>query len=131
VWVKGFQCGSALAMRTRDPPIIQVVIPTQVLVEPGDYLSSFDLENQFNHVSLAQELKKSHCPLRSSTSSPSHPWRGGFAPAVGVVPRLLQPLQAHLYSQGIKLSWYVNEDSGRFGEGDGGATGPGARGYSK
>jgi hypothetical protein len=28
VWVKGLQCGSTLAMRTRDPPIIQVEIPT-------------------------------------------------------------------------------------------------------
>jgi hypothetical protein len=30
----------------------------RVVVEPGDYLSSFDLENQFNHVRLAQEFKK-------------------------------------------------------------------------
>jgi hypothetical protein len=58
VWVKELQCGSALAMRTRDPPIIQVEIPTEVLVEPGDYLASFDLENQFNHVRLFQEFKK-------------------------------------------------------------------------
>ncbi len=58
MWVKGLQCGLALAMRTRDPPIIQVEIPTEVLVEPGDYLASFDLENQFNLVRLAQEFKK-------------------------------------------------------------------------
>jgi hypothetical protein len=31
VWVKGLQCGSTLAMRTRDPPIIQVEFPTQTL----------------------------------------------------------------------------------------------------
>jgi hypothetical protein len=27
--VKGLQCGSTLALRTRDPPIIQVEIPTK------------------------------------------------------------------------------------------------------
>jgi hypothetical protein len=59
------------------------------------------------------------------TGLPVHPpWSTGFAPAVGVLTRLLQPLKAHLYSQGIKLSWYVTEDSG-------GAAGPGARGYSE
>ncbi len=58
MWEKGLQCGSTLAMRTRDPPIIQVVIPTEVLVEPGDYLSSFDLENQFNHVRACSGIQK-------------------------------------------------------------------------
>jgi hypothetical protein len=31
VCLKGLQCGSTLAMRTRDPPIIQVEFPTQTL----------------------------------------------------------------------------------------------------
>jgi hypothetical protein len=66
VWVKGLQCGSALAMRTRDPPIIRVEIPTEVLVESGDYLSLFDLENQFNHVRLAQVFKKYFCSALST-----------------------------------------------------------------
>jgi hypothetical protein len=44
------------------------------------------------------------------TGLPVHPpWSTGFAPAVGVLTRLLQPVKAHLYSQGIKLSRYVND----------------------
>jgi hypothetical protein len=62
------------------------------------------------------------------TGLPVHPpWSTGFAPAVGVLTRLLQPVKAHLHSQGNKLSLYEDvtgsQDSGSHRGGGGGAAG--------
>jgi len=60
-----------------------------------------------------------------SSSSSSMVYR--FSPAVGVLTRLLQPVKAHLHSQGNKLSLYEDvtgsQDSGSHIGGGGGAAG--------
>ena len=86
----------------------------EVLISPGDFLTSFDLENQFFHVKLAPECKKYFgfaLPLEGGGEQffQFNIMAYGFAPAVGVVTKLLQPVKAYLHSKGIKLSIYVDD----------------------
>jgi hypothetical protein len=59
VCVKGLQCGSPLAMRTRDPPIIQVEIPTASLFTDMSYVL---------HIKNINDEKTSFAVLKSNLS---------------------------------------------------------------
>ena len=59
VCVKGLQCGSPSAMRTRDPPIIQVEIPSMIILDPDhDELKVSDpnLQHGVKYINLSQVL---------------------------------------------------------------------------
>jgi hypothetical protein len=84
------------------------------LIEQGDYLTSFDLENQFFHVYLRPEDRKyfgfAVPDEKGQLQFYQFPVMAyGYAPAVAIVTRLLQPVKAYLYKRGIKLTLYVDD----------------------
>jgi hypothetical protein len=70
VWVKGLQCGSTLAMRTRDPPIIQVEIPTPMLESKVITIRSQMVYEEAGRL-VNEELKRNGKISRDSTGA----WR--------------------------------------------------------
>ena len=62
VCVKGLQCGSPSAMRTRDPPIIQVEIPTMIILDPD--------RDPTGQVMMVLDLN--HDELKVSDPNPQH-----------------------------------------------------------
>jgi Reverse transcriptase (RNA-dependent DNA polymerase) len=84
------------------------------LIEQGDFLTSFDLENQFFHVFLRPEDRKYFGFAVPDDRGNMQYYQFavmayGFSPAVAIVTRLLQPVKAYLYKLGIKLTLYVDD----------------------
>jgi hypothetical protein len=87
---------------------------TEGLREQGDYMTVFDLENQFFHVQLApaayrffgfavpdeQEKKKFYCFMVMVY---------GYAPAVAVVTRMVRPVVSFAHKLGIRTSIFVDD----------------------
>jgi hypothetical protein len=72
------------------------------LIEQGDYLTAFDLENQFFHVYLRPEDRKYFGFAVPDEKGQLQFYQFavmayGYAPAVAIVTRLLQPVKAYLY----------------------------------
>jgi Reverse transcriptase (RNA-dependent DNA polymerase) len=86
----------------------------QQLIHPGDFMASFDLENQFFQVRLAPSMRRFmgfSVPYEDGSTRYFQflvmPY--GCKPAVSVVTRLLKPIKAFLHKLGIKLSVYVDD----------------------
>jgi hypothetical protein len=84
------------------------------LVAPGDFMASFDLENQFFHVRLDPAYRKFFGFALPGEDGEVQYFQFkvmayGYRPAVGVVTRLLQPVKAYLHKLGIKVSLYVDD----------------------
>jgi hypothetical protein len=84
------------------------------LIEQGDFLTAFDLENQFFHVYLRPEDRKYFGFAVPDEKGQLQYYQFavmayGYAPAVAIVTKLLQPLKAYLYKRGIKLTLYVDD----------------------
>jgi hypothetical protein len=108
----------------------------EVLVEPGDYLASFDLENQFNHVRLAQEFKKYFGSALSTEefntfTIPSMAW--GFCACCKCGPEVVAAIEGSSIELGNQAVMVVDDRriAAPSEKETGGATGPGARGYSE
>ena len=87
---------------------------SEVLVDRGDFLCSFDMENQFFHVRLAPEHRKYFGFAVPDEMGKTRFYQFkvmayGYGPAVSVVTRLLQPVKAFLHKLGIKVSLYVDD----------------------
>jgi hypothetical protein len=90
----------------------------QQLIAPGDWTTSFDLENQFFRLNR-QCVISCGFPCRMPPAAPTTtasvmPY--GCKPAVSVVTRLLKPVKSFLHRLGIKFSIYV--DNGRISAAD-------------
>ena len=93
---------------------------TEAAVEPGEFLTAFDLKNQFFHVRLHESQKKFFGFAVPDEKGVMQFYQFqilvyGSKPAVAVVTDLLKPVKAYLHRQGVKLSIYV--DDGRVGAG--------------
>ena len=84
------------------------------LVSAGDFMTAFDLENQFFQVRLNPDMSKFlgfMVPDPSGTPVYYHflvmPY--GCKPAVSIVTRLLKPLKSYFHCLGIRFSVYVDD----------------------
>ena len=86
----------------------------QELIDHGDFMAAFDLENQFFQVRLAPETRKYFGFMIPSVSGEDYFYQFtvmayGCKPAVYIVTRLLLPIKAFLNRLGIKMSVYVDD----------------------
>jgi len=86
----------------------------QELIDTGDFMAAFDLENQFFQVRLAPETQKYFGFMVPSVSGVDCFYQFtvmayGCKPAVYIVTRLLLPIKAFLHRLGIKMSVYVDD----------------------
>ena len=87
---------------------------TEKLRHQGDYMSVFDLENQYFHVYLHEEVRKYFGFAveeddGSETFYQAKVMIYGYAPAGAVVTRLIKPLQGYLHDKGIRTTIYVDD----------------------
>ena len=84
------------------------------LIRQGDFMASFDLENQFFHVHLDPRFRKYFGFALPKEGGGEQFYRFtvmayGYKPAVGVVTRMLQPVKAYLHKKGVALTMYVDD----------------------
>jgi len=89
-------------------------------VEPGKFLTAYDLKNQFFHIRLHESQKKFFGFAVPDEKGGMQFYQFkilvyGSKPAVAVVTDLLKPVKAYLHRQGVKISICV--DDGRVGAG--------------
>ena len=87
---------------------------SEKIVEPRDFMTAFDLKNQFFHVQLhpaARQFFGFMIPGKDGKPEFYHfnvlPY--GFKPAVAIVTKLLLPIKAFLHRFGVRLTLYVDD----------------------
>jgi len=86
----------------------------QELIEPNDFMTSLDLENQYFQIRLHPDMYQyMGFSVPDSDGSPVFyvfkVMAYGCKPAVSVVTRLLRPIKAFLHSLGIKFTIYIDD----------------------
>jgi hypothetical protein len=86
----------------------------QELIEPEDYMTSLDLENQYFQVRLRPDMYQYMgfmVPAEDGTPQffQFTVMAYGCKPAVTVVTRLLRPIKAFLHRHGVKFSIYIDD----------------------
>ena len=101
--------------RVPDEPVkLDDLSVSEKIVEPMDFMTAFDLKNQFFHV----KLHPAACQffgfaIQSDTGGTEFfqfnvlPY--GFKPAVAIVTKLLLPVKAFLHRFGIRLTLYIDD----------------------
>jgi hypothetical protein len=84
------------------------------ILEPFDYLTAFDLKNQFFHVQLHPSQKKYFGFALPDTNGVVKYYQFkilvyGCKPAVAIVTKLLKPIKSYLHKFGIKATIYVDD----------------------
>jgi hypothetical protein len=95
------------------PAKLDDLLVAQQLVSQNDFMTSFDLENQFFQVRLNPSMRKylGFCIVEESGCPEFHQFLVmpyGCKPAVSVVTRLLKPVKSFLHRLGIRFSIYVD-----------------------
>ena len=87
---------------------------SEKIVEPGDFMTAFDLKNQFFHVRLHPAARQFFgFKITGKDGKPEFyhfnvlPY--GFKPAVSIVTKLLLPIKAFLHRFGVRLTLYVDD----------------------
>jgi hypothetical protein len=83
------------------------------LIEQGDSMAAFDLEEQFFHVEMNPQFKK-YLGFTITAAGREQYYQFkvmpfGLSPAVAIVTRLLQPVKAYCAKMGIRLSIFVDD----------------------
>ena len=84
------------------------------LLEPDDFMTSFDLKNQFFHVKLHPDMYRYFgFAVKNNLGVEKYYYFKvlvyGCKPAVYIVTRLLAPVKSYLHNAGVKLSLYVDD----------------------
>gem|GEM_PF-3893740 len=86
----------------------------EAVLEKGDFLTAFDLKNQFFHVKLHPAMKKYFGFAVPDENGKIRYFRFkilvyGCKPAVSVVTDLLKPVKAYLHKLGIRTTIYIDD----------------------
>ncbi len=98
----------------KDSPVqLDDLAVAEAVLEPGDFLTAYDLKNQFFHVKLHPDMKKIFGFAVPDEFGNFQFYRFnilvyGCKPAVSVVTDLLKPVKAYLHRLGIRTTIYVD-----------------------